>query len=152
MKLEISKLKQERDELKLSIKNLKEKERQIIYGGKNIKSGSRLNRNYLEQIKKGSIINLSLVFLKRLTNFDLMNIILAREKCLLDKINEFDKSLKHNDREVFKTLRKENNELTEYLIFKDQSYKDLLNAKNQLKRDKKQINLLRLKLRKYEEV
>lgn len=110
LKKEIQKLKYERDCIK--------------FGTYNTNRGRKLNETQLDAIRN-SLVPITCHLIRQVNKIDLQEIILLREKLLYDKINEFNDSLKHNDREVFKTLKAENERLKSYLINENQAYAEL---------------------------
>ena len=72
------------------------------------------------------LVPIGLSLLKKITKYDLMIIILTREKCLYDKINEFNDSIKHNDKKIFKNQQKEIQRLREMLL-KDLDFNNIIN-------------------------
>ena len=88
-----------------------------------------------------SLMSLNLVTLRRLFKNDVMEIVLIRERILYDKINEFDASMKHNDRVVFDNLRKENAYLRKYLLAKSSAFRELNLKECEIFKLKKLVNL-----------
>ena len=97
------------------------------------------------EVMSRSIMNLGLHTLKRFNKEQLILIILRREALLYEKINEFDDSMKHNDRKVFKNLKTELKELQEHLLKKNKTYLELQNYKKKNKELKILIKSILLK-------
>jgi len=97
----------------------------ILGGNKRRKETNEHNLSELqiENISK-SIQSLGLRQLREMSKFSLIQIILAREVLLINKIDEWDKSIKSNDRKIFQNLRKENKKLHSLLLY-DTNYKKL---------------------------
>lgn len=75
----------------------------------------QLTEGNLEHLKD-SMISLSLRFLIRIGKDDLIKIILLREAALRDQINDWNDSLKNNDRKIFNNMKKEIETLRELLL------------------------------------
>lgn len=73
---------------------------------------ARKNDKITLSAKQQSAIQTSLVpfnsaLLRSLTKYDLIIIIINRERFLYEKIREYENSIKHNDRQIFKNQQKE---------------------------------------------
>ncbi len=77
---------------------------------------------------------IKLVWLRGMTNKDLIEIILLREQMINNRMNEWQDSLKYNDRKVFKNLREHNEELLDTLLNEKPFIKKLLDRIDNLKR------------------
>lgn len=110
------------------------------------KEGTAIGAQRLEQIAK-TPMNLSLVALKWLDRRSLMLVILQREKLLLDTIEEFNQDLKHNDREIFKTLQKEIKRLDQYLLDNHRGYGEYIDLKRRMVVLKKEYRNEKARLR-----
>ena len=120
----------------------KQEHSHLKYGKVPTKEGAKLTKEQLENMQS-TLMPITWRLLKRIGKIDMTNIILIREKLLYDKINQFNDSLKHNDRKVFKNLRAENEEIRSYLMNKDKTYMELMDAHdtiNLLRRETKALN------------
>jgi hypothetical protein len=120
----------------------------LSFGLKTTKQGRVLDNIKLEHINK-SLTPLKCVFLKTLNKLDLLYIILTRERMLYDKINEFEESIKHNDRNVFRNLKKENERLHNLLMNDSELYFECKNKDEVIKLMEKEIAMLKIQINRY---
>lgn len=76
---------------------------------------------------------ISLSSLRKLSKEELTTIILLRESKVIKQIEEFGEKLKTKDRDVFKTLREENEKLHNILLDESVLYKELESLKKYVK-------------------
>ena len=152
LKIEI---KQNNEDLKIEIKQknftietLQNQLEKVKYNKHKNETGIELKDHELQKISY-SLVNLKLIHLKKLTKTSLLKIILQRETLLNNKINEFNESLKYNDREVFKNLREQINELNNYLLDNNKGYKDLLKLKKDYNILNNKLNIARSNLKNF---
>lgn len=132
------------DGYKEEIKKLREEENVLKFGRK--EPQINITDVQLEEMSK-SLINVSLVSLKRFTRFDMMQIVLARETLLYKTINKYEEGMKHNDRRVFKSLKDEAKRVHSYLLNSNKAYLELTNLKRELKEQKMKTRTAEAKVR-----
>jgi len=137
-----------KEEIELLLKENYNLRQKLKHYNENIKYGSKgktMNEWQIDTIQN-SITPLNLHWLRRMNKADLMIIILNREMLLRNKIEEFNKSIKHNDRHIFTSQQNEIKSLTALLIDKSPLFAKVEYLKDEVKRHRERADRYSAKL------
>lgn len=142
LKQRIKELTKENKNIRILLESFKSK---IVESTNCIAKGKLTEKE--KELLQTSIVPLNLDTLKVMNREDLIVSFLIRETFLYQKADEFQESIKHNDRIVFKNQRAEIVKIRNYLIDTSPIYRENLNLKAQKKELKEIINSLQIELK-----